>query len=448
MTPFRLDPQPFVAAGLVRSAQGQIPRLRSLGVGTDTVLAVQSDDPACWSWIWALARAAGQPFMPLAPYLDAAQTAALLAMAGGAALLDCDSAGLQLLQPARPGAHPLQLPIRLIVHSSGSEGEPRGVMHSDAGVAAASNAACRRLDFSADDLWLGCLAPWHIGGIAIVERALHSGASVLLQPGFEAGEVWWALQDHPVSHLSLVPAMLAALLEEAAVQAPPPSLRRVLIGGAALDPGLQRRAVERGWPLCVSYGLSEAGSQAATRCDPGLEWSPGDVGRPIDGMELKLESQAGTEGRILLRGPMLMAGYLNPLLVPGNGLTADGWFRTGDLGRLDDRGNLQVLGRCDDVIISGGVNVHPAPLERLLHGHPAVREAVVVGTPDTCYGEIVTAVVSGSIDTEQLLAWCRERLASPQRPRRVIVLERLPRLPGGKLDRRRLKQLAAEGSGC
>jgi len=448
MTPFRLDSQPFAVCDLVNAVRRLVPLLRERGVSASCVLAVQSGDPAHWVWLWGLARAADQPFMPLAPQLAAAEVDDLLHQAGGAVLLGAGCAARaapELLAVTDAGSgHPIPSALHggLIMQTSGSAGRPRGVMHSARGIAAASRAACRCLGFETNDLWLACLAPWHIGGVAVLERAMYRHARVLVLPKFEADRVWDSLLRHPVSHLSLVPPMLARLLEQAAGRRPPAYLRKVLVGGGALSPALAQEAIAQGWPLCVSYGLSEAGSQAATLCGLGDDWRGGDMGRPVTGMQLAIESSGDGHGRIKLRGDMLMLGYLNPEFAPGVGLLPDGWFVSSDLGRIDEAGHLHLLGRSDDMLVSGGTNVHPASVERVICRHPAVRDVVVLGQPDAIYGEIVTAIVVGSVDGEALLAWCREHLPSAQRPRRVILCDALPLGPTGKIDRRRLRELA------
>jgi len=184
---------------------------------------------------------------------------------------------------------------------------------------------------------------------------------VLLHEGFDAAAVWRDLAAHRVTHISLVPAMLACLLDLA--KAPPPaSLRHALIGGAALSRPLFERAAAAGWPLCPTYGMSECAAQAATLVGaaPGA-WHEGLVGTPLPGFECAV----GADGRIRLRGPQLMRGYLNPQLRPGLGLE-QGWFVTSDLGRIDARGRLTVIGRADDMFVTGGVNVHPLEVESCL----------------------------------------------------------------------------------
>ena len=155
--------------------------------------------------------------------------------------------------------------IALVISTSGSEGEPRGVMLSDASLDAAAAAANRHLPLAPGDLWLDCLPLHHIGGLAILWRCARAGAVVLLHDGFAAEAVAADLAHQPVTHLSLVPAMLARLLETSVV--PPPSLRHVMIGGAALSQSLYDKATAAGWPLNPSYGMSETAAQIAT-------WTP------------------------------------------------------------------------------------------------------------------------------------------------------------------------------
>ncbi|MET0115783.1 MAG: AMP-binding protein [Sedimenticola sp.] len=439
--PLTLPEQPLYPETLLIDTGRAAHTLEKAGISPGTVLAVQSSDPARWLALWALARSADLPFMPLSPAMPAQQVETVLQRAGCAALVEMgtgDDPLPALVSGSTNTPVAANSPVRLIIHTSGSTGVPRGVMHTTKSIEAASRAACSRLDYGPGDLWLNCLAPWHIGGIAILERALHAKAGVLPMQGFNAARIWQALQQHPVSHLSLVPAMLSRLLEQAAGDPPPPHLRKVLIGGGPISTELFLKAQGRGWPLCVSYGLTEAGSQAATLCTPGDDWRAGDAGPALDGMEIRIDDS----GIIKLRGPMVMAGYLNPTLTPGEGLSEDGWFSTGDLGRLDDSGHLHLLGRHDDVIVSGGINVHPATVEQVLNQHPDVDDVAVVGSPDPVYGEIVTAFVVGNARDESLNSWCLERLPSSHRPRRIISIDTLPLLGIGKIDRGRLSELA------
>jgi O-succinylbenzoic acid--CoA ligase len=213
----------------------------------------------------------------------------------------------------------------------------------------------------------------------------------------------------------------------------------VLIGGAALPGELAERAARAGWPIQPTYGMSETASQVATLPRLALPWRPGHVGKPLPGVETALMP----DGRLKLRGPMLMAGYANPGLVPGEGL-ANGWFVTNDLAEIDTQGQLTILGRADEIIISGGKKIPPQQVEDALACCPGVDAVGVAGRPDATWGAVVTAVYSGSAREAEVLAWCREQLAPALRPRLALRVAALPLLSNGKPDRRALRELVAQ----
>jgi len=337
----------------------------------------------------------------------------------------------------RDNPSPTELPAAtaLVISTSGSEGRPRAVLLSAANLDAAAAASNQRLPLGAGDLWLNCLPLYHIGGQSILWRCARAGAGVLLHDGFAAERVATDLARYPVSHLSLVPSMLALLLDAGA--RPPASLRHVLIGGAALAQPLYARATAAGWPLTPSYGMSETAAQIASWQASDGPWQQGLVGRALPGCEIGITS----DGRIRLRGPQVMLGYLN-----GGGPDADGWLSTGDLGHLDDEGRLTVIGRADDMLISGGRNVHPLDVEACLAAFPGVCDVAVTGLPDPLWGDRVVALVVGVVSAEALLAHARLHLPSAALPRKMVFLDRLPRNPAGKLERSTLRRIAAEAA--
>ncbi len=331
---------------------------------------------------------------------------------------------------------PVSRDIRLIIATSGSTGEPRGVMLTAANLAAAVGAANSRTPLHAGDIWLACLPLEHIGGLSILLRCAHAGAAVLLHPDHDPTHILHDLERFAVTHLSLTPAMLHLLLEASGGAPPPMRLRTLLLGGAALSPGLAQRATGAGWPLCVSYGMSETASQVATRC-----WAaaPACAGRPLHGFDVSIGNPNGAGvGEIRLRGPALMAGYANPSLRPGLGLR-DGWLHTGDLGHLDRKGWLHVLGRADDLLNSGGVRLHPVEVEPVLRVIPGVDDALLSARKDPVWGDLLVAVYTGMATPEAVLAHCRKHLPKTHLPRDCRQLDRLPYLPSGKPDRRRLR---------
>lgn len=394
-------------------------------------LAVTADDPLDLFAATHLALARRLALLPLGPHLDAPERDHLLTATGARVVVE-DPA--RILAPSPPGpAPPLPGPVpplaahspQLFIATSGTTGLPKAVMLSPANLAAAVAASEHQSRLAPGDTWLACLPLYHIGGLSIVLRCAAAGATVLLHRGFDAGRVWADLGHHRVTHLSLVPPMLARLLEAAGGHAPPATLRMVLTGGGPLAADLCQEAVARGWPVCPTYGMSEAASQVATLCPAGPDWRPGEVGHPLPGVRVDLVDDAGRptrhEGRIRVHGRNVMLGYAAGDGTPGRGLSADGAFVTGDRGRIAADGRLTVLGRVDGVAVSAGVNVHPAQVERRLLACPGVTTVTVRAEPDPLWGAVLTADIIGPWDAARIEAWCRTHIPPPLRPRRLRV---------------------------
>ncbi|MEM9293166.1 MAG: AMP-binding protein [Acidobacteriota bacterium] len=337
------------------------------------------------------------------------------------------------------GEHPLAL-----LYTSGSSGNPKAVILSHRAFAASAAASAANLPLGPGDRWLLSLTPAHVGGLSVLTRCLLSGAAVVIDRetgSFDPHRFHRTLEERRITIASLVPTMLRHLLDATPRLAPPPELRTVLLGGAAATPALLRRALERGWPVVPTYGLTEACSQVATQ-DPRAVDSEGGVGRPLPGTEVRLVNE-----EIQLRGPTLLSGILGA----EDPLSADGWLATGDFGHWDAEGRLHVLGRRGDLIITGGENVAPAAVEAVLEAHPVIAAACVFGVEDETWGQVVAAALVPaaehrpvpSQETQKLLAVALdEHLARYQQPRRVAWLPTLALRPSGKLDRRGSAALA------
>jgi acyl-CoA synthetase (AMP-forming)/AMP-acid ligase II len=265
---------------------------------------------------------------------------------------------------------------------------------------------------------------------------LLAARPVVLLPAFDPGDVAASIDRDGVTLASFVPTMVAGLLEDRPDWRPPSRLRAVLLGGAAAGPGLWARALARGLPLLETYGMTETCSQVATAL-PGH--SPRTL-RPLPCFEVR-----SREGRIEVRGPALFTRYVPEGAHP-EPFTPDGWFRTGDRGRIRGDGSVEPLGRADDAIVTGGENVAPAEVVAILEAHPAVRRAAVVGLPDEVWGEIIAAalVCEPGFDPPsetELRAWLASRLAAFRHPRRTAWVAQLPETPGGKIDRAALRRL-------
>ena len=355
-----------------------------------------------------------------------------------------DPAAARLAVPATPPVWRGLRGIGVILPTSGTAGLPRFVAHEWRSLRANAVASNERLEFGADDRWLATLAWAHVGGLAVPLRAAAAGATVALAgPRFDAASVARALGELAVTHLSLVPAMLHGLLADGA--RPPSSLRAVVLGGAATPPDLTERALSAGWPIALTYGLTEAGSQVTTATPAEVRAGDRSAGVPLTGVEVRIRPPGdaaerpdgpAAPGHIEVRGDTLFRGYVGE---PAR--AAGAWFPTGDLGRLDERSRLEVTGRLRDRIVSGGANVDPAQVEAVLKAHPEVGEAAVIGMPDGRWGQVVVAIVTGE-DPDlptRLDPWCRERLSGPRVPRRWEMLDRLPRTATGKVDRAKLE---------
>lgn len=414
-------------------------RAEGLGCGDIAMIAGNASELALAALACAQADLALLPLDPLSaearrPVLRALGGARVKPVAALPALLDSVETNNAAAAPAVDSAADA---LALVIATSGSEGAPKAVMLTHANLDAAAAASNARLPLRAGDLWLACLPLQHIGGMSILYRCLRAGATVLLHEGFDAGAVWRDLHDHPVTHISLVPAMLARLLDVAAGAPPPARLRYALVGGAALSTPLFRRAHAAGWPICPTWGMSECAAQAATLLHPGADWRQGEVGTLLPGFAARIDAA----GRIQLRGPQVMAGYLNAEQQVGSGLD-DGWLPTSDLGRIDGDGRITILGRADDMFVSGGVNVHPSEVESCLAACPGVVDVAVTALADPVWGDALVALIVGSADADAIRDWSREHLASAQRPRRVLNVACLPRNTLGKIERSALRALA------
>lgn len=333
--------------------------------------------------------------------------------------------------------------VALLIKTSGSSGLPKVAMLTADNLLASALAVNARLGLAPGDLWLTCLRLSHVGGISIGYRCALAGATLLLHEGFAAPAVMADLRARPVTHLSLVPPMLARLLD--LDPTPPPHLRVLLVGGQATSRSLVQRALDAGWPLHLTYGMTETATQIATTGRlTGTAPESGLVGRLLPGIQVAAPDCASPPARLRIRGAMVMAGYANPRRDPGQGLE-DGWFETADLACLADDGQLKVLGRADDLRVIGGNNVSLARVEAVLHEAAGVGEVVVVGLDDDIWGHRLVALYRGEIDESSLERWCGERLLGPERPREFRRLERLPLLPSGKYDRLQLESIARQG---
>ncbi len=314
----------------------------------------------------------------------------------------------------------------IILQTSGTEGVPKQVSLSHETFRASARIGQTMEQLQAGDCWLNCLPQHHVGGLAIRHRCELAGATMLLHHGFDLQKIQQDLEQHAVTHLSLVPVMLSKLLNHYGERVAPASLRTILIGGDRLPKPLAQRAVDQGWPLVVSYGMTETASRIAmlrlTR-DNIEAWQEGEVGPPLPGVELSISEAGAIEIRC-------------EALFPGEDRT----IHTRDRGYLDRRGHLHVQGRLDYMILTGGELVDPVVVEQRLLECPWIEDAGVTAVPDLEWGEQIVAVVQHSGTLEQIEAWSQQ-LPGHLRPRRWIDLQQLKKSAIGKIDRKWLRTI-------
>lgn len=329
----------------------------------------------------------------------------------------------------------------VVLFTSGTTGQPKGVRLTLSNLLASAIGSAFRLGVTPSDRWLGCLPVHHMGGLAPVLRSVYYGTTLVLQGGFDIDRTRELLADAEITGVSLVPTQLKRLLDVG--WEPPSGLRSVLLGGAPASNSLLTRAVEAGVPVCPTYGLTEAASQVATARPREVRADPDTVGQPLLWTTVTILADgdpvgSGQRGEIVVDGPTITPGYLDEETT--DGAFGEWGLHTGDLGIRDEDGRLEILGRVDDVINTGGELVAPAEVVSTLEPHPHVAAAAVVGVDDPEWGERVAALVvpesdDGPLDTAALFDYCRERLSAYKAPKTILQAPELPRTASGTVDR-------------
>ena len=314
-------------------------------------------------------------------------------------------------------------PDPVVIATSGSSGAPKQVVLTRDAVLASAAASAARVGGTGP--WVLALPSSYVAGFNVVVRSLVAGHRPAVLGAGTLADV--AL---PGGFLSVVPTQLHRWLASPAERAALAGLHTVLVGGGPVDPSLRSRATEAGVHLVATYGSAET-------CG-GCVYD----GLPLDGVGLALAA----DGRIRITGPTLFSGYLDDDAATRAALV-DGWFLTSDAGRLDEDGRLRVLGRVDDMVVSGGVNVPAAAVAARLREHPAVVAAEVVGVPDPEWGNRVVAVLSlvervGTLSLDEARTWVADRHPRAWAPRELVVVPGLPMLTNGKVDRLAVRELA------
>jgi len=366
----------------------------------------------------------GPALLPLDPALPRPRLAAQLEAFAPAVVETAEGSARYVTARPAPGVGE---DSGLVVATSGSTGRPKGTELGAAALLASARASLRRIGARPGERWLCCLPAFHIAGIQVLVRSLLAGTTPAVVGRLEPG----TLAASGCAHVAVVPTQLRRLVDAGADLS---AAATILLGGAAVPPGLLDDARAAGGRVITSYGMSETSG-----------------GCVYDGMPLdEVSVDIGPGDRIRIAGPVLFSGYrLRPDLTAA---VRDGrWFVTSDLGSLGPSGELLVRGRADDVIITGGEKVVAAEVETALATCAGVREAAVVGRPDAEWGELVTAVVvpadpSAPPRLADIRAHVQDRLPRWAAPAALLLVPEIPLLPSGKPDRATLRARAAEAA--
>ena len=340
----------------------------------------------------------------------------------------------------------------VLLYTSGTTGKPKGAELTHFQLFMNCTVAGGLFDYQDSDVGIAVLPLFHVFGLSsVLNTSVRYGGTVVLVPRFEMEAVLEAMETHAVTIFSGVPTMYVALLAADTGSRDLSALRVGVSGGAAI-PGEVIRSFEEKFPGVVvleGYGLSETASTTTFNVNA-EQRKVLSIGKAIWGVQCRVVDEddaplpAGEEhvGEIVIRGHNVMKGYYNDPEATAEAMRG-GWFHTGDLGYVDDDGFYFIVDRKKDLVIRGGYNVYPREVEEVLYAHPAVAEAAVIGRPDDSLGEEVIAVVSqlagAEVTPEELIAWCKERLAAYKYPREVRIVDELPKGPTGKILKKELR---------
>ncbi|QLK25991.1 acyl--CoA ligase [Natrinema zhouii] len=343
---------------------------------------------------------------------------------------------------------------QLIMFTSGTSGEPKGVRLTVGNLVASATASAFRLGVDPADRWLCCLPMYHMGGLAPVLRSALYGTPVVIQREFGAESTARVLEAYDITGVSLVPTMCTRLLE--AGWEPADALRFVLLGGAPASDELLERCRDADVPVHPTYGMTETASQIATATPAEIDRHEGTVGQPLLFTDVSVVDETGAtvapdeQGELVVSGPTVTPGYLDDEHTES--AFGERGLHTGDVGYRDADGRLWILNRRSDRIVTGGENVDPGEVVATLRSHPRVDDAAVVGLPDEEWGERVAALVvpdsetnSGEKLSQSLLSHCDEYLAGFKRPKTIGIADALPRTASGTVDRDAVRDRLLEG---
>lgn len=329
-----------------------------------------------------------------------------------------------------------------MMFTSGTTGFPKAVIHTYGNHLWSAMGSLLNLKYYNDDKWLLPLPMFHVGGFSILVRSVIYGMSVFLIHKFEAEKVFQIIEKEKITIASFVTLMLQQYVSYLDGKSASSSLRTILLGGGSIPTSLLDDVQRNQLPVYQSYGMTETSSQIVTLNEQNIDLKHGSAGSPLFPAQVKIDAQDKQVGEILVKGPMVFEGYYKNDKANEESFL-DGWFKTGDLGYLDDDGFLYVVDRRSDLIISGGENIYPTEIEHVILELAGIKELAVVGRRDEKWGQIPVAYIvleDDSLNQSTIEAHVEKKLASFKRPKAYHFIESLPRTASNKIMRHKLSE--------